>query len=263
MDLTNLENIQKILQKNNLWAKKYFGQNFLIDKVILEKIIQTANIKKTDRIIEIGPGLGVLTLELTKKAKTVKSIEIDNKIIPILKENLKSAKNLEIINQDALKFRPPTTKYKVVANIPYNITSPIINMFLQAENKPETLTLLVQKEVAEKICSLDPKMTVLSLQVELFGHATLIKEVKPRSFFPPPKVDSAILQIDIYKREDTSYNDTEEALKILKTAKRAFSQRRKKLSNTLPEIKERLKELSLQDKRPETLSIKDWKKILN
>jgi len=184
MDLSNPKTVLELVKKHGLWAKKYLGQNFLVNSGALKKIVETAGISKNDHIVEVGPGLGVLTKELAKLAKKVTSIELDKSFFPILKESLGEYKNIEILHQDALRFIPPKTKYKVVANIPYNITSPLINHFLQAENKPESMTLLVQDEVAEKICTKDPKMTILSLQVALFGEAKLIKKVSKESFFP-------------------------------------------------------------------------------
>ena len=248
------------MEKHGLWASKAFGQNFLIDKDILDEIVETGNIKPSDHIIEIGPGLGVLTHELCKKAKKVTSIELDKKLPAILAETLSKHKNLNILNEDALDFIPPTTSYKIIANIPYNITSPLLNHFLQTENKPKTITLLVQKEVAEKICQLNPKMTVLSLQVAIFGKAKLIKIVSPSSFYPSPKIDSAILHIETYKKSDPNFFEIKKAKKILKLAKLAFSQRRKKLKNTIGNI---LKEAKIDlDRRPETLSIKEWKELI-
>jgi 16S rRNA (adenine1518-N6/adenine1519-N6)-dimethyltransferase len=171
----------------------------------------------------------------------------------VLEETLEEFQNTEVIHQDALRFTPPSTPYKVVANIPYNITSPLINHFLQADNKPSSITFLVQKEVAEKICKSTPDMTILSLQVYLFGTPTFIAKVPAQSFLPPPKVDSAILHINLH-------NDfqKQEALEILKLAKRAFRGRRKKLSNTLPEYKEILTKLEILDQRPQHLTIAQW-----
>lgn len=258
MDLTDLKTIKGILQKHGKWANKFLGQNFLVSEESLEKIVEAAKIMSEDLVVEIGPGLGVLTQELIKKAKHVKSIELDPTLLPILEDVLqaKDQANLEIIHQDALRYTPDPTPYKVVANIPYNITSPLINHFLQAENKPKSMTLLVQLEVAEKICTLDPKMTILSLQIALFGKATLVAKVPSTHFHPQPKVDSAIIHIEI-----TPQASDEEAAKILKTAKRAFSQRRKKLSNTMPELKNANCPIDL-NRRPETLSIDEWKQIL-
>ena len=264
MELHNLSVIKAILKKHNLWAKKYLGQNFLINKEVLDQIVETANLQKTDQIIEIGPGLGILTQELVRKANHVITIELDTNLSSILKENFKEYKNLTILNQNALQFNPQIKNYKVVANIPYNITSPVINLFLQTENKPTTMTLLVQKEVAEKICTLEPDMTVLSLQVALFGQAKLIKKVSAASFYPTPKVDSAILHINLYQKTDPNYIPTDNALEILKIAKQAFSQRRKKLSNTLSEYKTAMQKANIDpNRRPETLAVKEWQLLKN
>lgn len=256
MDLLNPTEIKALLNRHNLWAKKRFGQNFLTNGAVLDSIIETAEITPEDYIVEVGPGLGVLTQKLAENAKKVTSIEIDGTLLPVLSETLNPYKNIEILNQDALNYRTPNEAYKVVANIPYYITSPLINHFLQAENKPETITILTQKEVAEKACQIEPDMSVLSLQINLFGDPKLVKKVSAQSFFPAPKVDSAILHIIVRK------NPPGKAQEILKLAKRGFSQKRKKLSNTLPDLREKLLELGLADQRPERLSIRDWENLL-
>ncbi len=266
MELANHSNVRRLLQLSGQNAKKFLGQNFLIDKNILEIIVKSAEINEDDHVVEVGPGLGVLTQELAKTAGKVTTIELDTSLLPILEKTLKEYNNIEVINMDALKFNPPETPYKVVANIPYNITSPLINHFLQRENQPRELTLLVQLEVAEKICEKEPKMSVLSLQVALFGIAKLIKKVSPSCFYPPPKVTSAILHITPLQPTDLNYVPLEEAKKILTLAKKAFSQKRKKLSNTLgkpdPEISKALQKMEFSDKRPQTLSVQDWKKLV-
>ncbi len=262
MDLTNLSTIKNLLKTENQNAKKYLGQNFLVDKETLELIVKTSEIKKSEKILEVGPGLGVLTQKLSEKAKEVISIELDGSLIPILQKTLSDKKNIKIIEMDALQYEPPKTEYKVVANIPYNITSPLINHFLKRENKPKSITLLVQLEVAEKIVSLDPKMSILSLQIGLFGKAEIIKKINKNCFYPEPKVDSAIIKINVFPKNHPNYIPLEYAQKILKTAKRAFSQKRKKLSNTLSELKTEKTKIDL-NRRPETLSIKEWKTIVN
>jgi len=254
MDLSNLDIVKSLLRKYDQSAKKWLGQNFLTDKIALNQIVETAQIQKSDQIIEIGPGLGVLTKELTEKSNHVLSIELDSTLIPILKE---TAPNATITHEDALRFEPPKTPYKVVANIPYNITSPLINHFLQAENPPQSMTLLVQKEVAEKICDIEPEMTVLSLQIHLFADAKYIATVPSHSFHPAPKVDSAILHIELNQK-----CERKQALEILKLAKRAFLGRRKKLSNTIPDLKDKLIKLGLTNMRPQHLSVEDWKKLI-
>jgi len=290
--LTNITEVKKILTQNQTFAKKYFGQNFLVDENILSRIIETAEIIPEDLVIEVGPGLGVLTQELAKKAHTVKTIEIDKNIIPILEENLSQSikdgtlteeeyKKIEIINQDALKYIPnfenhDTSNYKVVANIPYNITSPLITHFLTQKNKPSSLTLLVQKEVAEKLTTLQPDMTILSLQTALYADAKYIKKVPPSCFYPAPNVDSAIIKITIRDSNDKNFIPEETAKKILQIAKIAFSNRRKKLSNTLKNLKNTKTNLPITpeelanaakkssidlSRRPETLSVKEWQAL--
>lgn len=269
MDLWNQTQLLSFLKKHDLYTKKQLGQNFLVDKEVLDKIIETAKISKNDVIIEVGPGIGVLTKELAKSAKEILSIELDRTLIPILKDSLKEYKNLKIIQEDALKFRPEINKYKIVANIPYNISSPLLNHFLQAENKPESLTLLVQKEVAEKICESESQ-SILSLQVQLFGEAKYIKTVKPESFYPSPKVDSAIIHIETFQKDDQHFIPTEEAKKILRLAKVGFSQKRKILLTTLrknfkldqEKLNKIFKKLEIHPQaRPQTLSIENWRKL--
>jgi len=281
MDLANIKIIKGILEKNQTFAKKHFGQNFLIDQNVLNRITETAEITPEDNIIEIGPGLGVLTQELAKKAHSVKTIEIDKNIIPILEENLQTLtkeeyKKIEIINQDALKYEPTFENYKVVANIPYNITSPLITHFLTQKNKPSSLTLLVQKEVAEKLTTLEPDMTILSLQTALYADAKYIKKVPPSCFYPAPNVDSAIIKITLHDSNDKNFIPEETAKKILQIAKIAFSNRRKKLSNTLKNLKNTKTNLPITpeelsnaserssidlSRRPETLSVKEWQAL--
>ncbi|MFA6305341.1 MAG: 16S rRNA (adenine(1518)-N(6)/adenine(1519)-N(6))-dimethyltransferase RsmA [Candidatus Gracilibacteria bacterium] len=275
MDLTNIKIIKNILEKNQTFAKKYFGQNFLVDQNVLNRITETAEITPEDTIIEIGPGLGVLTQELAKKAHTVKTIEIDKNIIPILEENLKTLpkeeyEKIEIINQDALKYIPEFENYKVVANIPYNITSHLITHFLTQKNKPTSLTLLVQKEVAEKLTTLEPDMTILSLQTALYADAKYIKKVPPSCFYPSPNVDSAIIKITLRDQKDENFIPEETAKKIIQLAKIAFSGKRKKLSNTLKNIQnipfEKIQEAANKaninlSRRPETLSVKEWQAL--
>lgn len=252
--------IKNFLQTHNLQAQKRFGQNFLTNEQTLQRIVNTADIQPDDQIIEIGPGLGVLTRELIKKAGHVTAIEFDRGIVATLKKDL-IASNLAILEMDALQYEPPKSSYKVVANIPYNITSPLLNHFLQAANKPTSMTLLVQKEVADKICLREKnKTSILSLQVRLFGEPLFVKKVPAGHFYPAPKVDSAILHIKIFQPEDPRYIKNEQALRILWLAKMAFAQRRKMLSNTLP--KDLLTKSGIApNRRPETLSINEWQKI--
>ncbi len=269
MDLSSKTELINFLKENHLYTKKQLGQNFLVDKNILEKIIQSAQIEKTDNILEIGPGLGTLTQQLCKHAKFVRSIEIDNTLIPILQRNLSAQTNLEIIEADALRYTPELQDYKIVANIPYYISSPLITHFLRTENKAKSITLLVQKEFGEKAAE-KQKLNILALQIQLFGSIEYIKTINASSFFPAPKVDSAIIHIKPYIKDDPNYTTIKDGLEILKLAKRAFMNRRKMLYNT---IRKQLKideeiltkifyDLNIDKKdRPETLKIKTWKAL--
>ncbi|MBD3330366.1 ribosomal RNA small subunit methyltransferase A [Candidatus Peregrinibacteria bacterium] len=242
-------------------AKKRFGQNFLKDKNILRTIISTADISPEETIIEVGPGKGALTEHLLQEAKKVVCLEKDRDLIPILEEKFFKKPGFKLINIDALEYHIPQIKYKVVANIPYNITSPLINFFLKNANKPDSLTLLIQYEVAKKICDKE-QSSVLNLQVKLYGDATYIKKVKNTAFYPRPKVDSAIIHIKTINRFSS-----EEAEKIEKIIKTAFSQKRKKLIRTLAKnldlplskLETIFETLNLpQNIRPQNLSIEDY-----
>ncbi len=216
--MLNPQQIKNILKENNIAVLKKFGQNFLISESVLNKIIETANIKATDTILEIGPGLGVLTFELAKKAKQVIAVEKDRKMAEILQKNLaeKNISNVEIINADALalgscwypilgspKNRIPTTSqnrisatYKLVSNLPYNIATAVIMKFLEAKNPPELIVVMIQKEVAQRIVAVPPHMNKLAIFCQLYATSKIIEIVPPSAFYPKPKVDSAILAVD-------------------------------------------------------------------
>ncbi len=253
-----------------LKAKKNLGQNFLNDKETLSKIIEAADLKNTDQILEIGPGHGVLTAELVKKARHVTAIELDSDLIPELTRKFANAKNFELIHGNALDFTPAKTPYKLVANIPYYITSPIINHFLREQPsnmRPTQMVLLVQKEVAEKICAKEGDFSVLSIQIRLFGTPTIVAKVPASHFSPTPKVDSAILKINM---RDPEMSKTEIG-KFFKIINIGFSHKRKKLIKNLSQLanikKEDLKiifsKLGLDENiRAEHLTIKEWQGLL-
>jgi 16S rRNA (adenine1518-N6/adenine1519-N6)-dimethyltransferase len=309
MNLTSPTQIKEILSEEGIRPTKRFGQNFLINKGLLEKIIKVSNIKKTDIILEVGPGLGVLTKELAKKSAMVLAVEKDKKMVAILKKVLKEEEieNVKIINDDILslsldsgilntekskgfsklsavggkskernesyskvrrisaetfdeQMRQSCKSYKVIANIPYNITSAIIRKFLEEDNKPTEIILMVQKEVAQRICKKD-KMSLLSLSVQFYADPKILFYVQKRSFFPAPKIDSAIIKIT--PKEKTAKN-SEIFFKLIKAG---FSSPRKLLIKNLSEglglEKENLKKLfekvNLSPKiRAENLKIQDW-----
>jgi 16S rRNA (adenine1518-N6/adenine1519-N6)-dimethyltransferase len=248
--------LENLLNKYNIRPAKIRGQNFLIDEEVLDKIISAADIKSADTVLEIGPGLGFLTERLISRAKKVIAVELDAQLFKILKEKFSRAENLELINQDILKFDfnfifnnpspPPFTlrggarvpsldakggggNYKIVANIPYDITSAILQKFLTCVFCPQELVLMVQKEVAERICA-KQKQSLLSVSVGLYGAPEFIAMVPRLAFYPMPKVDSAILKILPKNPHKINRNLNERALKL---AKIGFSHPRRKVISNL------------------------------
>ena len=258
----------QILRAKNLKAKKYFSQNFLVNRGVLNKIVNAAKLKRTDNVIEIGCGLGVLTCELAQHAGKIIVYEKDADMIQIAKENISESKNIKFVNADILKIQPPDRKYKLVANIPYSITTLILKHFLiTAARHPEKIVFLIQKEVAKKICAVPPHMNLLALMVQVFGKPQIIAKVPAANFLPPPKVDSAILKINMYPAPQIKTN----ADAFFKIVRAAFNQKRKMLSQTLakltkkqkPEIEKILIKSTINPlSRPENLSIKDWDNLI-
>jgi len=270
MELTSISNIKSLLKKHNAVPSKRFGQNFLIDKNIIKKILNQAKLGSKDIVLEIGPGIGTMTRELAKKAQKIIAVEKDPKMIEILKETTQDFQNIEIINADIMKYEVPKIKYrdyKVIANLPYYITSPVIRKLLETENKPKEIILMVQKEVAQRICVLPPKTNLLAISVQFYAKPKIISYVSKKAFFPKPKVDSAIIQLKI-----SGQNSKIDREKFFKIVKAGFSHPRKQLANNLlkeldflgKEInKEKIisllaKKGILATQRPETLLLKNW-----
>lgn len=255
--LTDFLYAKSLLKKYGLWAKKRLGQNFLVDQVVLNEIINSANLQENDFIIEIGPGLGVLTQELLPRVSNVMAVEVDRDIIHVLKNSTNFFKDkIEIINDHILNFKIPNEKYKVVSNIPYQLTSPILGKFLiDSENRPESMTLLVQKEVAEKICD-KKKKSVLSLMVEVFGNPEIVTLVNENSFYPIPKVKSAVIHIDVFKKPKISIDKK----LFFNIVKKAFCFKRKKIKNNLSI--DLIKKAGIDENlRAENLSIYDFESL--
>ena len=262
-------------------AKKSLGQNFLKSEPALNMMCEAGRVSSEDIIIEIGPGKGALTSKLLAKAEKVIAIEKDRELIEILKEKFdKEIKEnkLEIIEGDCLDFNPDkyfeNKKYKIIANIPYNITGAIIKKFLsEIENKPELMTLLVQKEVAERIVARDNKESILSLSVKAYAEPKYIMKVHKRFFSPSPKVDSAIILID--KISNKNFKNKKGENLFFKIIKAGFAHKRKVLIKNLeslfenkevglPKIKEIFEKLGINSKtRAEDLPFSVWLQILH
>lgn len=265
-----LDELKSLLQSHNLWAKKKLGQNFLVDEEALEKIIQAAELEKSDNVVEVGPGTGFLTERLIQSVQKVVAVEYDPDMVTVLEGKFARVDNLEIIRSDILKFNPPRRikfDYKVVANIPYYITSPLLKHFLQSDHRPSLMVILVQKEVAEKIVGLTGK-SMVTMQTQVFGKPEIIAFVPANSFYPAPKVDSAILKINVYDQPLVPEDQLKDFFRLVGFG---FSQKRKKLANTLSaglrldvgKVRDILKKAGIDPNlRAENLEVEDWKKLL-
>jgi 16S rRNA (adenine1518-N6/adenine1519-N6)-dimethyltransferase len=248
--------------------KKYLGQNFLFDPLILSRIVGAANIGPDDLVVEIGPGPGKLTRMLAERAGRVVAIELDDKLYERLKGDLAGFGNIELIHGDAIKYHyEDLPEFKVVANIPYYITTPIIFRLLNAKGNLKSMTLAVQKEVAERIAAKPGTKAygVLSLVVQYYAEPNLKFPIPKEAFRPMPKVDSAIVHIRVLDKPSVDVRNEKLFFRIIKTA---FSQRRKMLSNSLKSVREDVKEWLTRagidpQRRPETLSIQEFALLVN
>lgn len=261
--------ILDLLNKYHMRPKKSLGQNFLMDANVVQKIVQAANPAKHECIIEVGPGLGILTKELAKTGASILSVEIDSWAIPLLEDELKNYSNVKIINQDALKFSPPSGKYKVVANIPYYITSPLISHFLKNKNRPTKMVILIQKEVAEKICAGQGKLSVLAINVQVFGKPKIVMKVDRGCFHPMPQVDSAVLEIEMFEKPLIGEENLEKFFKIVHAG---FAHKRKTILNSfirsididIDTARDAIEKCGISPTaRAQHLTIDDWKCLAN
>jgi 16S rRNA (adenine1518-N6/adenine1519-N6)-dimethyltransferase len=278
MNLTSSIVIKEILEKYQIKPSKSLGQNFLIDKNILDKIINASNLSKQDVVLEVGPGIGTLTQELAKSAGKVIAIEKDHDMINILSETIKEFKNIEIIEGDILNlseenYKQITADYKLIANIPYYLTSHLIRTFLEnppTSKPPEEIILLIQKEVAKRICAKPPEMSLLAVSVQFYAKAKIISYVSKNCFLPAPKVDSAIIKITPHIIEGDKELNNFSNEKFFRIVKAGFSHARKQLANNFnktfkikrEEIEEWLLKNNIKpNQRAETLSVEDWKNL--
>jgi len=301
MDLTDIQTIKSLCRNFDLRPSKKMGQNFLISKEPLKKMIAAAELKKNDVVLEIGPGFGVLTTELAPRVGQLIVVEKDKRLAEFLHKNIKTKKHkkIKIINNDVLKLlitdyppatpehsdggrgRLPITDYKIIANLPYQITSPVIWKFLhQEKHKPTMMVLMVQQEVAQRICAQPGEMSLLSVLCQFYADCQIITKVKKGNFWPMPKVDSAIIKLKKQDTRNLSRLGRAKAGKIQKInenqfinmVKLGFSAKRKMLKNNLSrglkissdKIIEALKEAGLNEKtRAQEISVGNWVKLYN
>jgi 16S rRNA (adenine1518-N6/adenine1519-N6)-dimethyltransferase len=264
----NSLDITSLLRQHGLRPDKSLGQNFLQDSTALEKITQAAEIQPDDAVLEIGPGLGSLTRYLAASAKSVTTVELDPRLIPVLETVLAPYANTRLIQGDILDFAPrtlvPTADYLVVANVPYYITSAIFRHLLENAPRPRRIVLTIQKEVAERICARPGDMSLLALSIQVYGDPQIVATIPAAAFFPTPQVDSAVLRVDLRPEPLIP-------LPLLNTffrlAKAGFSQKRKTLRNSLSaglaistsEAAQLLEQVHIDpQRRAETISLTEW-----
>ena len=239
-NLSNIGVVKDILNRHGFSFSKVLGQNFLINPSVCPRMAEMGNAKEGWGIIEIGAGFGVLTVELAQRADKVVCVEIDSRLLPILDETLADFDNIKIVNEDVLKVdlaelikqEFPGKKVAICANLPYYITSPIIMNILEAHLPIESLTVMVQKEAAQRICAplASREVGAVSVAVQYYAEPKILFPVSRGSFMPAPDVDSAVIRLDIRKEPPVKVEKEENFFKVVKGA---FSQRRKTLSNTL------------------------------
>lgn len=269
---------KQIIKKYEFNFKKNFGQNFLVDERVLDKIVSAAEIDKNDLVIEVGPGIGTLTQAMAKRAGKVVSVEIDKTLVPILGELLADYDNIEIINEDILKVdineliaRHPDMSVKMAANLPYNITTPIIMNILEKHIPMESLTVMIQKEVAYRMNAKPSTKDYgsLSLVTQYYCEPYLVANVPQNCFMPRPNVDSAVIKLTILKEPRVTVKDEQFMFEFIKAA---FSQRRKTLVNCIfssgmlslnkEELGKELNNLGYDERvRGESLTLEDYGKI--
>jgi 16S rRNA (adenine1518-N6/adenine1519-N6)-dimethyltransferase len=264
-------NAPALLRAYGLQPKKSLGQNFLVDPSGLDKVMQAAGLSPEDTVLEIGAGLGSLTVLLAQTVRRVIAVEIDRGLIAPLTEAVSEYDNVQIVEGDILKIPPEELNlgeaYLVVANIPYYISSAIIRRLLETQNRPPRIVLTVQQEVAERICAKDGKFSLLALSVQVFGVPRIQARIAAGCFYPAPDVDSAVLSITLFPQPLIA---PEELDTFFRLARAGFSQKRKTLRNTLsaglglPAVQaESLLAVAEIDprRRAETLSIAEWGRL--
>lgn len=298
-----VDSLSTLLKKYNLRPRKELGQNFLTDPVHLGKIVDIAGLTPTDIVLEIGPGPGVLTRLLVEQAGRIIAVELDPQMVNLLKNEYTHFPNLTVIEADILQtdlsnlieateageklsiinsqrsivneqssvpnpqLPTPTPRYKVVANLPYYITSAVIRHLLEANPRPERVVVTVQKEVAQRMVAKPGQMSLLAVSVQFYGHPIVAHHIPAGAFYPAPKVDSAVVRIDTFAQPPIAVTDTDYFFRVVKAG---FGQKRKQLKNSLaaglakpmPEIVEALSRANIDPtRRAETLSLEEWGRL--
>ncbi|HEY67836.1 MAG TPA: 16S rRNA (adenine(1518)-N(6)/adenine(1519)-N(6))-dimethyltransferase RsmA [Thermoflexia bacterium] len=280
--------VRRLLEQWGLRPSKGLGQNFLVDQAALERIVAAAELTPDDIVLEVGAGLGTLTRRLAQNAGHVVAVELDQRLIPVLRSVLADFDNVTLVQGDILSLDPvaligaanlqsptpnlqsptPNLQYKVVANLPYYITSAVLRHLLEANLKPQRMVVTVQREVAERIVAQPGQMSLLAVSVQFYGRPQLLFRIKPGSFYPPPEVESAVVRVDLHAAPSVPVGDTDTFFRVVRAG---FAQRRKQLRNALAaglglspeEAAARLREVGVDPRRrAQTLSLEEWARIV-
>ncbi|MGB8346996.1 MAG: 16S rRNA (adenine(1518)-N(6)/adenine(1519)-N(6))-dimethyltransferase RsmA [Ktedonobacteraceae bacterium] len=267
-DLTSVRDLRQLLSAHGMHPNKAFGQNFLIDRSVLRQIVAAAEIDAADSILEVGAGTGVLTRELARQARRVVAVELERNMLSLLAETTRDLANVEIIARNLLSLDPVDvfgdTPYKLVANLPYYITAPTFRHFLESANAPRLIVVMVQQEVAERIAAEPGDLSLLAVSVQFYGKPRIVARVPATAFYPAPKVDSAILRVDVSAETPLTLPEREQFFRVVQAG---FSARRKQLHNALaqalhlpPEtVRTWLAAAAIDaSRRAETLDIAEW-----
>ena len=273
IDLTDMRELRGLLAAHQMRPNKAFGQNFLVDRSVLDRIVEAADIQPQDQILEVGAGTGVLTRELAKRAREgrVVAVELERDMLELLAETTATYPNVERVAQNLLLLEPAqvfgTQPYKLVANLPYYITAPTFRHFLESANPPRLLVVMVQYEVAQRIVAAPGDLSLLGVSVQFYGRPRIVARVPASAFYPAPKVDSAILRVDVNPQAPLTQAERDRFFKVVQAG---FSERRKQLHNALAgglhikdqEVRALLNIANIESsRRAETLSIDEWLRV--
>lgn len=284
-----MTNVRRLLREFDIQPRKSLGQNFLADRRALERIVEAAELGPEDIVLEVGPGLGTLTRLLAERAGRVVAVELDQRLVEVLSQTLADCPNVEIVQGDILQLDPaeligntkrpcspgPLVPYKVVANLPYYITSAVLRHLLTAKVRPRLMVVTVQLEVARRITAEPGDMSLLAVSVQFYGRPRIVARIKASAFYPSPQVDSAVVRIDLdgpplVEVDGADSPSTSSGPRFFEVVRAGFAQRRKQLRNALSaelalpvsEVAQALSRAGVNPKRrAQTLSVEEWAKV--
>jgi 16S rRNA (adenine1518-N6/adenine1519-N6)-dimethyltransferase len=262
--------VPALLRAHGLHPQKGLGQNFLVDPVALGRIVAAADLMPDDVVVEVGAGLGTMTRILAEQAGHVVAIELDERLIGILHAQLADLPNVEIVHGDVLRISDFFSRYKVVANLPYYITSAVLRHFLARVPRPRLMVITVQREVAQRIVARPGEMSLLAVSVQFYGRPRIVARIKAGAFYPPPRVDSAVVRVDVGSRPIVTLPNGVGEAAFFRVVRAGFGQRRKMLRNSLSaglglppaRVEEVLGRVGVDPRRrAETLSLEEWAEL--